>query len=101
MSKATHTTAMPAAAVTGDAAEVIRILAWAQSAGLAVANVTCGSCSVELHSPVAPAEDDAVDRSDEEHRRTAYGQFGGPALKYALDSEIPAGELQPVVGRQR
>lgn len=98
MSKATHTTAMPAAP-TGDAAEVIGILAWAQSVGLAVANVTVGSCHVELHRVAAAGEPE--ERSDAAHREAIYGQFGGPALKYALESEIPASELQPVVGRQR
>lgn len=98
MSKATHTTAMPAAP-TGDAAEVVGILAWAQQAGLSIATVTCGSCTVELHR-MAPAGE-PEERTDGAHREAIYGQFGGPALKYALESEIPASELQPVVGRSR
>lgn len=99
MSKATHSTATQAPAVTGDAEQVIGILDWAQRNGLAVANVTVGACHVELHR-VAPAGE-TEERSDGAHREAIYGQFGGPALKYALESEIPAGELQPVVGRQR
>lgn len=98
MSKATPTTTTPAAP-TGDAAQLIGILAWAQAAGLAVAQVTVGACHVELHrtAPVGEPEE----RTDGAHREAIYGQFGGPALKYAIESEIPASELQPVVGRSR
>jgi hypothetical protein len=78
---------------------VIGILAWAQAAGLAVASVTVGVCHVELHRVAAVTEPE--ERGDGAHREAIYGQFGGPALKYALESEIPSGELQPVVGRSR
>ncbi len=97
VSKATHSTATPAP--TGDAAEVIGILAWAQAAGLSIATVTVGACSVELHRVAAVTEPE--ERGDGAHREAIYGKFGGPALTYALESEIPAGELQPVVGRSR
>lgn len=83
--------------VTGDAKQVLGILAWAKDAGLQVATVTVGGCRVELHRGGAPGPE----RNDEPApRESIYGQFGGPALADAM-GEIPAGELQPVIGRSR
>lgn len=83
--------------VTGDARQVIGILAWAQGAGLAVATVTVGGCRVDLHRGGAPSPERAEEPAP---RESIYGQFGGPALADAM-GEIPAGELQPAIGRSR
>lgn len=83
--------------VTGDAKQVIGILAWAKDAGLQVATVAVGACRVELHRGGAPGQERTEDSAP---RESIYGQFGGPALADAI-GEIPAGELQPVIGRSR
>jgi hypothetical protein len=82
--------------LSGDALALVGILAWAKDAGLEVSAVTVGACHVELQR--APSA--APARKDEEPvaRPGIYDQFGGPALQYV--SEIPAGELQPAIGRQ-
>jgi hypothetical protein len=82
--------------VTGDAKQVVGILAWAQAAGMSLSQVTVGTCHVEIRG--AAIEEPRA--QDGPTRESAYSRFGGPALAHAVDSGIPMGELQPVVGRE-
>jgi hypothetical protein len=81
--------------VTGDARQVVAVLAWAQDAGLQLSQVTVGTCHVELHRSGSAVQPDG----DSARREGIYGQFGGPALQHAVESEIPGNELQPAIGR--
>jgi hypothetical protein len=81
--------------VTGEAKQVIGILAWAKAAGLQVSAVTVGACHVELR--MAPVEQ--PEEREERPDRSIYAQFGGPALADAVKSGIPDSELQPAIGR--
>lgn len=81
---------------TGDARQVIGILAWARDAGLEMSTVTVGSCRVELHR--RPSAEPSQ-RPTADDRSSIYGQFGGPALAHIVESEVPGEEMQPVIGR--
>lgn len=87
-------------ALTGDAASAVGILAWARDAGFDIAVITVGNVHVELHRASARGGDADDQDTDRAHRESLYDRFGGPALA-AVVSEIPAGELQPVIGRTR
>lgn len=98
----TQMTDMTPTQLTGDAAALVGILEWMQSAGLDVASVSVGSCRVELRPPAAAARPDRDDAEDEgeRNREAIYRKFGGPVFDHAM-SDVPAGELQPAIGRTR
>lgn len=102
MSRTTETTPTPCTALTGDAASLVGILSWAQSAGLEVAAVTVGTCRVELRAPAPPVVASADQGEPEDgaarHREAIYRHFGGPVFEH-VTSGIPPGELQPAIGR--
>ena len=85
--------------LSGDAAQVVAVLAWAQSAGLSVQSVAVGACRVELHRAIAP---EPRQRPERDRRLNVYEQAldGAEQLAKAIaDSGIPINELQPAVGR--
>lgn len=73
-----------------------------QAAGLEAAAVTVGACHVELRPRAAPARADREDPEDgaARDREAIYRKFGGPVFEHVV-SDIPAGELQPAIGRTR
>lgn len=83
--------------LTGDAAQVRGLLAWALENNVQLSTVTVGVCMVELRGS-GPLDSERV---PERAQESIYARFGGPALAHVVESEIPAGELQPVIGRTR
>lgn len=81
---------------SGDTEQVLALLEWARENGVSVGVVTVGAVHVELTGATQRVPDRAV----EDDRMAIYKQMGGPAFEFAVDSGIPNGELQPVVGRR-
>lgn len=83
--------------LTGDAAQVCGVLAWARETGLQIASITVGGCHVELRHAAPPAGE----QRPEPRHSGLYDQMMSPEIKAMLDETgIPLGELQPAVGRR-
>lgn len=86
--------------VTGDAAQVRALLAWARSEGVEMSSVSVGNCRVELRSAqVAPAGERAAARDP---RTAMYEQFGGAMYRHltgqAPDTGVRGEEYEPALG---
>ena len=79
--------------ISGDAAAVKALLAWARAEGIELHRVTVGVCTVDLGAARPAASGKPIDR---EPRPAIYQTMGGELYREALES----GELQPVVGRR-
>lgn len=85
--------------LTGDAAQVCAVLAWARDTGLQIASLTVGACHVELRHAAPPAGE----QRPAPRRNGIYddAMAQSPELKALLaETGIPDGELQPAVGRR-
>lgn len=88
--------------VTGDAAQVRALLAWARSEGVEMQSVSVGTCRVELRQAVAPTGDRPVQRDP---RQAIYEQFGGEAYKRMTgqvpDTGVRGEEWEPALGNEQ
>lgn len=90
--------------VTGDAREVWHLIVNARAAGIAVASVSHGTCTVVLREPAssAPAEDKTA---REDPRQALYRQFGGEMFSRltgaAPDTGVRGEEYEPALGTEQ
>jgi hypothetical protein len=86
------------AAITGDAAQVVALLAWAKTEGVGLTHVTVGGCHVDVAVTAPARSPEDVPRRPE--RPSLYKEFGGAAYdQMTADADAEAGEMHPVVGR--
>jgi hypothetical protein len=89
--------------VTGDAAQVRALLAWAKSECVEMTSVSVGNCRVELRQAVTPAPTDRPAFKDP--RQAIYEQFGGEAYKRMTgavpDTGVRGEDWQPALGNEQ
>ena len=88
--------------VTGDAAQVRALLAWAKEQGVEMSSVSVGNCSVQLRPPTAPPGERAAARDP---RQAIYEQCGGEAYKRMTgavpDTGVRGEDWQPALGNEQ
>lgn len=85
--------------ISGDAAQVAGLLAWARANNVTMTSVTVGTCHIEL-APQAPVAAPAVPRRQPQSgqaRQSIYEQFGGAAFEHIVPPDDEAGELRPAL----
>lgn len=85
--------------VSGDAAQVRALLAWARETGVDMQSVSVGNCSVQLRQSAAPQGERAAARDP---RTAMYEQFGGAMYRHltgaAPDTGVRGEEYEPALG---
>lgn len=90
--------------ITGDAAQVVAVLAWAKKSGLELNRVSVGGCTVDVRQPVTPVA--APERTQPKDPRIAiYEQFGGEAYRRMTgqtpDTGVRGEEYEPALGNEQ
>ena len=85
--------------VTGDAAQVRALLAWAREVGVDLESVSVGTCSVSVRQRAGAVPERA---EGQDPRQAIYEQFGGEAYRRMMGSRVggdavPGEEMQPAL----
>ena len=97
----------PSIAATGDAAQLIALLAWCRDNGVVAGDVTVGTAHISIAGErLTPAErileGDAVTRlsakTDEQARSELYSEYGGTAFRTLAALPSDDDEDEPSIG---
>lgn len=99
----------PSTPLSGDAAQVAALLAWALENGVSFERVAVGGCSVELAAAHPAAPERRRPDDDRRARESIYNQFGGDLMAHVVSSgnigiESPLNtgdDMEPVLGGGR
>lgn len=98
--KVPHLPRSKAHTVSGDAAQVRNLLAWARSEGVEMASVSVGTCRVELRQTVTATQGERAAARDP--RTAMYEQFGGAMYRHLTgaspDTGVRGEEYEPALG---